>query len=420
MFKLALSVLKRWHSNSLYRNSMYLLAGTFFMSGTGFIFWLIASRIYSAEQIGLTTTLISAIGLVGSFAVLGTSNTLIRFLPTSDVKERKINTIFTVVCITSLIFGAVYLFGLPVWSSKLVTFIKSPLMFVPIWLFFAVNTINNLTDSVFISYRQSQWVLVSNITQSILKIILIIFLPTWGVFGLTGSIMAAILVATVVSLVLIAIKFHIKLKPMVDKAIIKDMYKYSIGSHVGDFINMIPFYVTPIIITQRLGASDTAHYFIASTVLSIVSFIPSAFSRSNFAEISNKSNNLLVSIKSTLRATLTLLVPLVIIFAIFGNNILRLFGKAYSSTTREYFLLSLISIVIGSINWQFLTVLLINNRIRTLIYINIISTTFVVSAILLFIPLGIVIIGLTAIVNQLLLLFIYYFVTKSLLYRARY
>ena len=40
-------------NDSLYRNSIYLILSTAVMGGFGFIFWIIAARLFTLEQIGL-------------------------------------------------------------------------------------------------------------------------------------------------------------------------------------------------------------------------------------------------------------------------------------------------------------------------------------------------------------------------------
>ena len=57
----------------------------------GFFFWIINARLYSAEQVVIGTTLISIMTLISSFSILGLGNGLIRYLPTSERKNKKIN-----------------------------------------------------------------------------------------------------------------------------------------------------------------------------------------------------------------------------------------------------------------------------------------------------------------------------------------
>jgi O-antigen/teichoic acid export membrane protein len=62
------------------------------MAVFGFFFWIINACLYSDEQVGIGTTLISIMTLISSFSILGLGTGLIRYLPTSERKNKKINT----------------------------------------------------------------------------------------------------------------------------------------------------------------------------------------------------------------------------------------------------------------------------------------------------------------------------------------
>jgi len=79
-------------NDSLYRNSIFLMLSTGVMAVFGFFFWITNARLYSSEQVGIGTTLISIMTLISSFSILGLGNGLIRYLPTSERKNKKINT----------------------------------------------------------------------------------------------------------------------------------------------------------------------------------------------------------------------------------------------------------------------------------------------------------------------------------------
>src|SRR5665647_2414281 len=105
--------------DSLYRNSILLMLSTAAVTVFGFFFWIINARIYSTEQIGLGTTLISIISLISGFSFLGLGTGLIRYLPTSDRKNTKINTSLTLVSIMSILISIIYLVFMKTFSPKL-------------------------------------------------------------------------------------------------------------------------------------------------------------------------------------------------------------------------------------------------------------------------------------------------------------
>ena len=65
----------------LYKNSFFILL-TMVISGLfGFIFWIIAAKFYSQEEVGISTALISAVTLISILSYLGLDQSIIRFFP---------------------------------------------------------------------------------------------------------------------------------------------------------------------------------------------------------------------------------------------------------------------------------------------------------------------------------------------------
>src|SRR6185437_4704409 len=58
-------------SDSLFRNSMYLMLSTAIQALFGFFFWIINARLFTATEVGLATTIISIGTLITSLSLLG-------------------------------------------------------------------------------------------------------------------------------------------------------------------------------------------------------------------------------------------------------------------------------------------------------------------------------------------------------------
>ena len=80
----------------LYKNSVFLIASSTSAAGSGFFFWVIAARFYSAEEVGLASAIISAMGLVSLLSLLGFDISLVRFLPEREDKQEPINSCLTI------------------------------------------------------------------------------------------------------------------------------------------------------------------------------------------------------------------------------------------------------------------------------------------------------------------------------------
>ena len=66
---------------SLLRNSLFIMLTTVVNSGLGFVFWVLAARLFTAEVVGLIAAIIAAGTIVVLLASLGAGGTLIQSLP---------------------------------------------------------------------------------------------------------------------------------------------------------------------------------------------------------------------------------------------------------------------------------------------------------------------------------------------------
>jgi len=178
------------------------------MAFFGFFFWIINARLYSAEQIGIATTLISIVTLISSFSLLGLNSGIVRYLPTSEQKNQKINTSFTLVALASSLLTLIFLFFINIFSPKLL-FVRENIFFAILFILFIVfSSLNTISDNVFVAYRSSKYILIKNTASSIIKLVLPILLISLGAYGIFMSVGISIAIAFVLSLIILVLKFN--------------------------------------------------------------------------------------------------------------------------------------------------------------------------------------------------------------------
>ena len=94
--------LRKHLSDPLFKNAYFLMLSSITSAGSGFFFWLITARFYPAEEVGLASAIISAMGLIGILSLFGFDISLVRFLPEREDKAELINTCMTISFIISI------------------------------------------------------------------------------------------------------------------------------------------------------------------------------------------------------------------------------------------------------------------------------------------------------------------------------
>jgi O-antigen/teichoic acid export membrane protein len=322
--------LKKVMNDSLYRNSIFMIASTAIMSLFGFVFWMIAARLYSTVEIGLATAIISIMGLITGLSVLGLNVGLIRYLPKSRDKSNKINSCFILVFLFSIGVASAYVMFISYFSSDLV-FIKENAIFAFAFIFFmAFASIGSLMDSVFIAFRNTKYILVKNSVFSFLKIGGLFLFVGLGAFGIFVSWMLSLVVALGILFWILVVKFDYKPKLVFYDSIIKQMGKYSFGNYVAGFIGGLPLMILPIMILNKLGAEVVAYYYMPMMIAGLLFVIPQATANSLFAEGSYSEKDLRGLVWKAVRIISLLLIPGILIVFFFGDLVLGLFGAEYA------------------------------------------------------------------------------------------
>jgi len=311
----------RLYKDPIYKSSLFILLSSLSNAGFGFLFWIMAAKLYPKDQLGIAIALISSINLLVTFTRFGLDQSMVKYFAIGD-KSKIICTTIIVTTLFAILFGVVFIMGIDIWSPELHN-IKS---FSIIYLaFLGTSSIISLTGLSFLVWGKSEYFLLQNLLLAS-RIILLFPLVSLGSFGVLDSLGLASIIALIVSFYLLS-KLGLILT-RIDRKFLVDSFHLSAGIYACDTIMNIPFMVLPLLILNLLGSESTANYYISYSMASLLFMVPNAFSLSLFIE-GSKAEALGKNIIKALCATFIILAPLIVILYFFGNNLLRFVGKDY-------------------------------------------------------------------------------------------
>jgi O-antigen/teichoic acid export membrane protein len=362
------------------QNSLYLIASTGIMAVSGFIFMVIASKLYTTHDYGLATTLIAAGTTLALFALLGFDNALVRYLPNSDKPNRVIDTSVIVNGIASAVLALVFIFTLELVSPDLHEVLPT------IWhrVFFVaamvVVSLNTLTDSIFISLRSAKYVLFANTGMSLGKIALPVVLAGSGAFGLFMSHVGSVAAATLLSLFYLVKRFNWRFQPVIDRGIIRQVRRFSAGTFVSHLVSTIPFMALPIIVINAMGGTEAGYFNLGMTMAAMLFIVPLSTANALYAEISKHRETLFKQTVRTAGQTFALLVPLTAAICLIAPPLLRAVGvepQLVDGATLPLQILALSGAFVG-VNAIVRTLLKITHSLRALFAIQLLGTLIIV------------------------------------------
>ena len=371
------SLYDRIMGDSLYKNSIFLMLNSGIMAALGFISWLICARLFSAHEVGLATTIISVMGLIGSFSLFGLDSGLIRYLPKSKIKNNKINTCFTLVAIVTIIISSIFILGLEKFSPDLL-FIKENLLLGFSFIFFMViYSWNSLISSIFISFRKAYLVLTKGSIFGLLRVVLPFAFVGLGAYGIFSSYMIAMLAGFLAVFIILIFKFKYRPKFVFYDKVIKKIGRYSFGNYVAGFIGGLSLLVLPLIITNTINPTTTAYYFVAIQIANLLFVIPSSTTNSLFAEGSNDESKLKEKTRSAIKIITFILIPAILAIVFLGQYVLLAFGKEYSAQGFNFLRIMALSGIFVSINSVFNSIFKVKKKIKQIIAVNIIGAVII-------------------------------------------
>jgi O-antigen/teichoic acid export membrane protein len=335
------------------RNSLYLLLSNGLQAALGFLFWVVAARIFTAPDVGRATSLVSATTIIGFVALLGLGSTLIRYLPTSAHRDVLITTALVVVGSVGSLLALGYVAALPVIAPALEFVAHRPLFVMSFVLLSATAALNMTTDSIFVAYRRAGLnALVDGGIGGVVKLLLIPVAAGSGAYGLYCASAAGFAAAAVAGALLIWTQLHIRPRLRGARAALRPLLRFSGGSYLGNCFILAPILVVPLVVLDRLGSSSAAYYFVAFQVASLLYTIGYAVAQSFLAEGAHGEEPLASLMRRSSRVIVTLTVPACVVVAVGAPLILTLFGRSYASHgTVALIVMSVAAIPVAAQNW---------------------------------------------------------------------
>jgi O-antigen/teichoic acid export membrane protein len=395
----------RFRGNHLVNNSLYLMLNSGLQAGAGFIFWVISARLFSVSNVGLATALYSAAGVVGFSALLGLNSTAVRYLPASHDRDVLITAMLTVVSGAAALLAALYLVIMPFVSPKLAFVVHQPALEIAFVVLSAIGVVNLLTDSIFIGLRQARFnALVDGGIGGIAKIASSIAIASAGAgaFGLFVASAVGSSAAAVASIVLLLTVD--KARPSLRGAVsvLRPLVRFSGANYVGNLLTLLPTFIVPLIVLDRVGVHAAAYYYIAYQMANLLFAGVFAVEQTFLAEGSHADVELRAIMGRSWRLLALFCVPSTALLAVGAHWLLLLFGHGYSANgTDVLIILSLSALPLGVFNWL-LTVLRLTGQLRAIVIGNVVFAVFTCVLAYLLAPWGVAVLSLAWLIGLVL------------------
>ena len=376
---LARSLVHRARSDSLLRNTIYIMGTNVVTASFGYLFWIVAAHTYSTYDVGLASALISAMFLASTLATLGMDATLVQTLPRREAGHAwslTLNAGFATGILAGLLTGVIMVVALPLFSHQFVIVGHSVGYAFAFVAGVPLMTVSVLLDQAFVAERAANNMLVRNAAVASLKIPLLL-LP---VVLLTQVGALDILLSWVVAMAVVLIGGLLLLVPRLGRAYclaargivgqVRSMFSSLVGHHFINLGGQLSQYVLPLFVIVRLSPTDNAYFYTTGKVGSFFFMVSSAVAVSLFAEGSHAADDLPRKVRSTAVISGMVLGPAMLVCFLGGGYLLLLFGPGYAQHGLTLLRIYAASAVPDAITNIYVSVLRVQRRLRFAALLN--------------------------------------------------
>ncbi|MGZ0145908.1 phosphotransferase [Kribbella sp. WER1] len=338
---------ERWRQ-PLFRSGHLLVASSVLTGVVGIAYWLAAARLYPPDVVGRNSAAISAMMFLAGCAQLNLMSALLRFLPTSGsgAKAMVVRS-YAVGGGLSLIAGAVFVLGVPLWTPELAGLVRA----WPDAVLFTVATgcaaIFVMQDNVLVALGRPAGVPVENLVFAVLKLGLVVALATVAARnGIWISWVVGLLVAVVGTSVYLATRAVPRFSgPRSESVTLPELVRFVGPDYLGSLCWIASTTLVPVLVLGLAGSAEAAAFALPWSICLAAFQVPAAFGQSLVAAGARDPDRLPPHYRQLRRHTLTVLAPAVLVVVIGAPMLLHFFGGWYASegtTTLRLLILSVL------------------------------------------------------------------------------
>ncbi len=391
----------------LYLNGYALMLSAIAMSGLGFVFWVLAARLYAPAAVGAGSALVSLLMFLAGIAQLNLRGALIRFLPLAGPAARRlILGAYAASIGASLLCGGGALLVARWWLPEGAFGVAQPAFAVWFIVSVVAQTIFALQDHVLTGLRQAIWTPVENLVYSLAKLALLI--------ALAGSAFEhAIYYAYTLPILalVIPINYFICTRCLPARGpasgqtpeplTFRGVARFVAGDYLGSLFALMSTTLIPVLVALLLGTEANAYFYLPWTIAGALELLAANMTASFTVEAARERVKLVVYSRRVLGQLLILLALALGVILPAAPLLLRIIGQEYADASAGLLRLLALSSVPQAVLMLAMSVARVENRVRTIVALQAANCGLLLGLSALMLPaLGILAIGWAKLIAQ--------------------
>ncbi|MDT7579223.1 MAG: hypothetical protein QOK35_487 [Pseudonocardiales bacterium] len=337
------------------RDGMALVLSSAVSSAVGLLYWVVAARMFDAETVGVNSTLVSTLGLLGILAQLNLGSAMLRFVPVVGRGARSlVAACYATGVVAAVVIGSVFALGAGWWAPELRAAVGAGALLAYFALSTPFWTVFTMQDYLLTGLKRATVVPFENLAFALLKIGLLV---VGGLLGLNGAIagswalgMAVTVLAVTIYLLRVLPPHQPRPQRPTSPVSLRSMSGFVAADWIGSMCLTVVNFGLPLLVFSRLGADAAATFGVTWQIAYALYLVPIGMGQSLVAHVAAEPSELGPAHRQMLIKSLTLVVPAAFVLGTGSWLILMVFGKHYASTGSVLLALAALSAVPASVN----------------------------------------------------------------------
>lgn len=321
----------------LYRNAYAMMASNLLTSALGVVYWGLAARLYSVDEVGLSSAVISTMLFLTGVAQLNLRAALVRLVPEAGEGVTRLVWISygvslgATAVLASAVFGAMALTGRGVLGFSGLASLSGVVLLV---LGTLAWTLFNLQDGVLIGLRRTVWLPLENGLFGVAKIVMLVALVlTAPALGILVSWIVPMVGAVVVVTAVLAWRWlpvHARANRSRSMELGRDrVLRYAAADYGGSLFALAVTALLPVLIVTIADTRAGGTFYVVWLIATSLNLLPNNMCASMTVEAIHSGADLAQETRRVAIHMARLLVPLVIGVVLLADWITRIFGPEY-------------------------------------------------------------------------------------------